>query len=188
VFKYTYLHACLLTDPHRKENGGPDVCKSQFTSSIESHFCQYAIEVASSGTTVTDLHQKNLSKYQSLWRSLHSNSTCLACLQKQPENTLTCGHSICQPCTIAYSSPNEVEPWTDEVKTCPLCTDANTIVFYRKPDTAGIRTIIAEGGGVRGVIPLTFLKQLERTIDLPMDIREHFDMAIGSSSGRLHLN
>ncbi|KAG0649360.1 Calcium-independent phospholipase A2-gamma [Hyphodiscus hymeniophilus] len=48
-----------------------------------------------------------------------------------------------------------------------------------------VRAIIAEGGGIKGVIPLTFLRELQNQINLPILIHEHFDVAFGSSSGAL---
>ncbi|PQE15346.1 hypothetical protein CJF32_00010812 [Rutstroemia sp. NJR-2017a WRK4] len=57
--------------------------------------------------------------------------------------------------------------------------------MYLSQSTAGIRSIIAEGGGIRGIIPLAFLKELETAIALPTGIHEYFDLAFGSSSGAL---
>lgn len=77
----------------------------------------------------------------------------------------------------------QCEAWTFQIKSCIFCGKENDKKFSLKPDTAGVRSIIAEGGGIKGIIPLSFLKELEASIGLPIGIYEHFDLAFGSSSG-----
>lgn len=86
---------------------------------------------------------------------------------------------------MAFGQSSDSEPWKFWVGECPLCGDPVEMSFQQKPDTAGVRAVIADGGGVRGIVPLTFLKELETAIGLPMSIQEHFDIAFGSSSGNL---
>ncbi|CAM6002543.1 unnamed protein product, partial [Sphagnum balticum] len=43
------------------------------------------------------------------------------------------------------------EPWTFWLEKCPLCDKPNQKKFTHKPDTAGVRAIIVEGGGVREI-------------------------------------
>lgn len=76
----------------------------------------------------------------------------------------------------------------EQIDHCPLCGAFNNIGFFEKPETAGVRVLIAEGGGVRGVVPLTFLKELEDATNLPISIRDHFDVAFGSSSGKQNIS
>jgi hypothetical protein len=130
------------------------------------------------------LHLKVLSRFKDLLKKMHSNKTCFACLAEIAENTLSCHHAICDCCVMAHGQSSDAEPWTFFVRKCPLCGELNSNVFVQKPYTAGVRAIIVEGGGVRGIYPLTFLFELERAIDLPMGIQEHFDLACGSSSGK----
>lgn len=64
-----------------------------------------------------------------------------------------------------------------------MCGELNGTYFEHKPDTAGVRILIVEGGGIRGIVPLSFLKELERAVGLSMPIQEHFDMSVANSSG-----
>lgn len=114
---------------------------------------------------------------------MYSNKTCLACLTTAPEETLQCSHTLCAACIRAHGQSCCAEPWTFWRNTCPLCDFENTRKIVLKPDTAGVRAIIAEGGGIKGVIPLAFLAEIESAVGLPMGIQEHFDIAFGSSSG-----
>jgi hypothetical protein len=166
-------------------NCDQQVTSSQLANAIEGAFCQYALQIINSGVDGAKLHRTVLVRFKEAWKEMRSNRDCLACLASAPENTLQCHHSICAPCTMAYGIACSGEPWTFWVELCPLCAEPNQKKFVHKPDTAGVRAVIAEGGGVRGIVPLSFLKELETAIDLPMEIREHFDIAFGSSSGRL---
>ncbi|KAM3066396.1 hypothetical protein ACMFMG_012086 [Clarireedia jacksonii] len=106
-------------------------------------------------------------------------------MARKPENNITYRHSLCDECTVAFGQEIDHHAWTFSINTCPFCGVENTRIFPLKPSTAGIRSIIAEGGGIRGIIPLAFLKELESAIALPTGIHEHFDLAFGSSSGAL---
>ncbi|RDL41162.1 Uncharacterized protein BP5553_01141 [Venustampulla echinocandica] len=185
VFKYFFYQLCLCIDPFVAKGLPPVESSPQFTTAIEASFCQYASEVASTALDGITVHRKVLSRFPDVWKNIQSNVICLSCLSRRPEDTLQCRHSLCAPCTTAHGQSDDVEPWTFQVDHCPLCREPNGIKFHHKPDTAGVRAIIAEGGGIRGVIPLTFLQELEKVIDLPMKVQEHFDIAFGSSSGGL---
>jgi len=129
------------------------------------------------------IHKKVLLRFREIWRTTFSNTTCFSCMSRGPENSLTCHHSLCTTCTIAHGYSRDIEPWKFFIDTCPLCEIKNERIFPQKPDTAGVRALIVEGGGIRGIIPLSFLREVEQAIGLPMDIQEHFDIAVGSSSG-----
>ncbi len=66
---------------------------------------------------------------------------------------------------------------------CPLCLKKCKKSIRVRPVTAGVRILSIDGGGIRGVIPIQFLRLLEREIGLPMPIQENFDFAFGTSSG-----
>jgi patatin-like phospholipase/acyl hydrolase len=40
-----------------------------------------------------------------------------------------------------------------------------------------------DGGGVRAVVPIQFLRALEKALGLNMPVQEHFDLSYGTSSG-----
>jgi len=158
-------------------------CTRQFATAVEDKFCQYAFKLSSSREKDVSMHRITLLKYKELWKEIRSTKTCFSCFARSPEHTLECEHALCSSCVTEYSKSTDIEPWTFNIEFCPLCETPNDKIFSQKPSTAGIRAIILEGGGIRGIVPLSFLEELERTIDLPMDIQEHFDIAFGSSSG-----
>ena len=176
---------CLQVDPFRQTDQIIHNDESlRFTSAIEVSFCQYVYELAApSSTTSTLVHQRVLLRFKDMWKEIKSNTTCLACLARTPESTLTCRHSLCDICVISHGDCAEEDPWTFYVHNCPLCGANNSSAISLKPNTAGVRALITEGGGTGGVIPLTFLKELETEVNLPMKIQDHFDIALGSSSG-----
>ena len=53
------------------------------------------------------------------------------------------------------------------------------------PENAGVRVLTVDGGGVRGLGTLQYLKALQERIDLPYPVQENFDLAYGTSSGGL---
>ncbi|KAH8787540.1 acyl transferase/acyl hydrolase/lysophospholipase, partial [Hyaloscypha sp. PMI_1271] len=187
VFRQFYYQICLKVDPFRDRNQPWDSHTPQFASAVEVAFCQYAFDVIKSRSNDESIHRKALLKYKELWKGVRSTATCFSCFARSPENTLKCKHSLCSTCTIAHGISTELEPWNFRIEVCPLCEEFNGKSFSQKPNTAGVRAIILEGGGIRGIVPLSFLKDLEKYIDLPMGIQEHFDIAFGSSSGALIL-
>ena len=44
-----------------------------------------------------------------------------------------------------------------------------------------------DGGGSRGIVELGFMEKLRQALDLPYPVQEHFDYAIGTSSGEKRL-
>ncbi len=69
------------------------------------------------------------------------------------------------------------------VQRCPLC-GAGSLEVTLKPPTAGVRVLTIDGGGVRGVVPLEFLRILQDTIGPECPVQDLFDLAFGTSSGK----
>ncbi|ORY01180.1 acyl transferase/acyl hydrolase/lysophospholipase, partial [Clohesyomyces aquaticus] len=118
---------------------------------------------------------------------------CFACLFGRPEYTLPCGHVICFSCIREFdqSSSSEKYPGVAIHKECLLCPPQENrkgawpyYIEYH-PDLSGIRALSLDGGGVRGIMPLTMLRRLEETMDLDVPFNELFDIMIGTSAGGL---
>lgn len=75
------------------------------------------------------------------------------------------------------------------MKGCPLNTGDPTLyptsLIYLKPEAAGSRTLVLDGGGIRGVVQLEVLRLLEREWKGLLPIRIFFDLIIGSGTGGL---
>jgi hypothetical protein len=183
VFKQFFYQTCLQIDPFRDAYQRDDLSSSQLANAIEVAFCEYALEIIKTGVDEISLHRKVLLRFKDIWKTIYSNRRCLSCFARTPEDTLQCRHSLCEPCIIAYGESSEAEPWTFWLGECPLCGEPNESKFEHKPPTAGVRALILEGGGIRGIIPLSYLQELETAIDLPMGIQEHFDIIVANSSG-----
>lgn len=53
------------------------------------------------------------------------------------------------------------------------------------PPTAGVRVLTFDGGGVRGLVTLIYLLLLQDQIGLNYPVQEHFDVVVGTSSGKV---
>jgi predicted acylesterase/phospholipase RssA len=55
--------------------------------------------------------------------------------------------------------------------------------IFIKPPTAGTRILSLDGGGVRGIVELTILQQIERELGGGLYIQDFFDLIVGTSTG-----
>lgn len=131
-------------------------------------------------------------KYTRQWRLITSNTTCLACLQEVPENVLQCGHAYCVQCVreLGKESDTFESAWTFEV--CSLCCsqtgDNYSHLVREKPRCAGARILTLDGGGVRGIIELALIREVEARLGLEIPFRDYFDLIIGTSTGLWPVN
>jgi len=129
-------------------------------------------------------HAANLKSQSQLWTQLKSNKTCLYCLHRAPEHVLTCQHAICDICVKRFGDQIPGYEYQYEISICILCVSKGKLRAQIKPPTAGIRILSIDGGGVRGIVPLEFLKLLQALIGPFVPIQDFFDMAFGTSSGK----
>ena len=137
-----------------------------------------------SGETADSIHRSNLGKINIPWASFQSNQTCLPCLRRKPEHGLSCGHSVCETCVRMFGRPVLGSEYTYELGSCPLCS-SGWLTAALKPPTAGVRILSIDGGGIRGVVPLEFLGILQNAVGPDCLVRDLFDLAFGTSSGKL---
>jgi hypothetical protein len=152
---------------------------SQFRSKLQSIFEQQNTIKARQSVDAAYSHRSCLAKFASIWRTVHTNVTCLCCLARSPDNNvLTCEHALCGTCIITNTCTSLTEPWTFPLSHCPLCTLPNDLVFHLKPSTAGVRALCIDGESPNDIL---VLKALERK--LPAPISTFFDLAFGNGSG-----
>lgn len=146
-------------------------------SKIKGMFCQQnALKVRRSVTAAT-AHKTALAQFETTWQRVYSNVFCLSCLGREAQNTLSCGHSFCEPCTMIHGSTPPTECWTFSPSRCPLCKEPNGVAFRMKPYTAGVRCLCVDGGTPQDIL---VLKALESELKLPAPVTEYFDIAVGS--------
>lgn len=130
-------------------------------------------------------HRDNLRRVKCQWKKVTSSATCWSCLcRRSPEHRLTCGHYLCRSCVqTGESSPGD--PYRYTIGSCPLCGHATgqaPVVLV--PEWAGLRVLASDGGGCRGIIPLTSLAVLERSSRFAGIVENGFDLVVGTSSGK----
>ena len=133
--------------------------------------------------------------------------TCLACLSNTPTNMLPCiprQHGICHDCIRRYSGARRHHS-VIEIGECPLgCQlEKKPWTIRVKPKTAGARILVLDGlvspiylytwfkslisacsGGIRGIVELAILTEIEKAIGLGIRIQDLFDLVVGTSTGR----
>jgi hypothetical protein len=114
---------------------------------------------------------------------MKTNLTCFGCLGQEPEHLLSCGHSFCDNCLLIFATGLPGAEYHFKLDTCLWCHQQVQFISRVKPPPAGIRVISVDGGGTRGAVPLESLCLLQTLLgDLPL--RECFDLALGTSSGK----
>lgn len=162
---------------------------ASITPLLECQFRILVLDFEKNHRTSAQLHRETLANHRQVWRGLRSEITCFSCLARGPEKGLPCGHAVCEICIQVFGHSALMEPHTFVIDRCPLCgTGFSDFKAQIKPPTAGIRVLSIDGGGIRGVVPLSTLHELEKSINqlagLSYPIQENFDLAYGTSSGR----
>ena len=134
--------------------------------------------------TSAQLHASNVRSQTSQWTQLKSHATCLFCLRRRPEHVLTCEHAICDVCLMIFGDAVVGKEAHFELRSCILCERRGSVVARLKPATAGARILTVDGGGIRGVVPLEFLRLLQGLLGPGLLVQDLFEQAFGTSSGR----
>ncbi|RPA95785.1 FabD/lysophospholipase-like protein [Choiromyces venosus 120613-1] len=112
-----------------------------------------------------------------------SHTTCFCCLISTPLHPLFCGHVICQECLESLAKNGQDD---FELSRCPRHNDREWTPPWRtsiNPPTVGLRILSLDGGGVRSIVQLIILQELEKLIGLGVNIVDFFDLIIGTSGG-----
>ena len=120
------------------------------------------------------------------WQTAKSNKACFACLQSVPDHALPCGHVFCEQCVRDFGRPSENQRDCIEMTQCVLCLSEWLTSPQRirvKPKCAGVRVLTLDGGGIRGIVELAILAEVERRVGLGIQIRDMFDLIVGTSTG-----
>lgn len=154
------------------------------TADIEAHIISMFSRMKYGAQSALKIRQNSLEQNCQHWSLLSHPSLCLTCLQRNLEHHLECGHAICDDCLIAFGEPMKGVEYYYNLTICPLCQTAVQFQARLLPPTCRARFLGIDGGGSRGIISLAFMEELEKTLDLPYPLQEHFDYGIGTSSGK----
>ncbi|KAK0612242.1 hypothetical protein B0T14DRAFT_440796 [Immersiella caudata] len=114
---------------------------------------------------------------------MQSNKTCFACLQAPPDHVLPCGHAFCPRCVQETANASRFVESAFDVPSCLLCGRHTMHQIRLKPRCAGVRILTLDGGGVRGVVELALLTRIHKAVGLDINIRDMFDLVMGTSTG-----
>ncbi|KAE9366741.1 FabD/lysophospholipase-like protein [Stipitochalara longipes BDJ] len=134
-----------------------------------SNLLDFFHQPASEGTTV----------------SLQNRTVCWCCLFEGPEHTLSCGHVLCTPCVKAYGRPESRT--IVQIHECPFESYGRSQPrsIYIKPEAAGLRMLVLDDGGARGIIQLEILHLIEKELSGKIPLQLLFDLIVGSGSGSI---
>ena len=161
--------------------------------SLYRHLCTQSGASPSLPTTEqsSQVRENVLAKAKEIWRVVKSNKTCFTCLQEVPDHVLTCGHGYCSRCIMEFGKESDSFEYGWVMGHCILCQefwyeDRRQLVRLQ-PKCAGVRILTLDGGGIRGVIELALLEQVESQINqkfgLKIPFRDFFDLIVGTSTG-----
>ena len=135
-----------------------------------------------------EAHRQSLSKLSKNLLELRSHKSCLCCLMRSPEKVLACGHALCDICIKIFGIKLNKSKITLDF--CVLCGLKQPLSQYKFiQDTAGLRILSLDGGGIRGVVTLEFLIHISREVScLGCPLNEFFDYVCGTSAGMYRLS
>ena len=87
-----------------------------------------------------------------------------------------------------FGQQRESQRYVVEMNQCVLCLESwdtqSPQLMKLKPKCAGVRVLTLDGGGVRGIVELAILEELEQRVGLEVPIKELFDLIVGTSTGK----
>ncbi len=183
VFRALYREPCETAIHHVQMQQADTEITSRLPTLVEESFSLRLAHVNAEERDASMMHTRLMSTFKSKWATIQSNRTCLGCLARTPENSLPCGHSLCDICVRIFGTEKVQQPWAFSLSQCLLCRRPVQATFRLKPPTAGVRILSVDGGGIRGIVSLQWLLELEARLDLSSSLSDYFDFALGTSSG-----
>lgn len=180
MFNALYRSHCVKALSHRA-----DQCLAREECEyIILRLCALYEEKTQSQQPASQIHGTTLDQHRSWWRTVQSHSICLACLVRRPQHVLACRHSICDLCAGMWGTPLSGWEYGYLLKSCPLCRQSMEVRVRSLPPTAAVRAVAIDGGGVRGVIPLRKMCEMQSTLGPDCPLPDCVDVSFGTSSGR----
>ncbi|KEF50886.1 uncharacterized protein A1O9_13067 [Exophiala aquamarina CBS 119918] len=186
VFVTLYSEACRAalgrTAVRRAEGGlSPQLLLELTREKFRAVFSNWQ----AGGDDLNSLHRKYLRRLKGHWHAGPKATTCYVCLfGRNPEHRLPCGHRMCGNCVRndGYRTPED--PRSHQIQLCSLCgADTGAATFSLPSPLQGLRIGSIDGGGCRGIIPLSFFAALEHHLGITGIVHRAFDAVFGTSSG-----
>ena len=137
-----------------------------------------------SGKPSAKIRQETLAPAAGRWSKLRPSDICLFCLRRPPGPTrLPCGHAICDTCVVIFGVLARGSEYRFNVPQCILCDEPCSTTVRILPPTKRPIVLVLDGGGVRGMVTLGFLRALERRWAGQIDPRQDIDLTVGTSAG-----
>ena len=127
-----------------------------------------------------------LAYFHTRWNGLRSTTACFACLCRPPEHMMPCKHSICDTCAVLFGTNGSQAEYHTAISQCPICEDPCDLTIRRLPPTKHPIIFSLDGGGVRGIIQLGLLRELEMRLG-GIPVAQIADLCTGTSVGMLSL-
>ncbi|THY21832.1 FabD/lysophospholipase-like protein [Aureobasidium pullulans] len=115
-----------------------------------------------------------------------SHASCFACLLEIPRHPLPCGHVICDNCVRMCGDKGHGKL---QLEYCPLHRHTSFEPPWEiecKSEYAGVRILVLDGGGMRGIVELEVLRAIEKALGCDIRIQSFFDLIIGTSTGGIN--
>ena len=158
---------------------------SAFNSMLEDEMEHQFRQCRELQLTSCSNQKTQLIKHRQDWEAFKPRDICLTCFScTSPEFQLPCQHAICLSCVQAFGTHNN---YRVSLHRCILCgSDSEGFEVQLKPKTAATRVLSIDGGGTRARVALTFLREIEKAVNLPIPVQDNFDVICGTSSGTSH--
>lgn len=189
VFQTLYFDPCSMASCHRNHESMRLILPSEMVRLIEESMVTQHAQTQALESSVA-WHRQQLARFHKFLSVIYSKETCLSCIRRKPQYKFQCGHFICRTCIKEFYPRNDLDPWVILPDTCHICGVVTQRLSIRLiPDTASVRVLSIDGGGIRGSAPIGFLKALQDEIRIPnYQVQRHFDIKFGTSSGNFVQN
>ena len=189
-FSLEYLFSSLYADPCKAAIALYTMhteIQLKFISAVLHKFQVVFAKYADDARSASSVHHTTLIANHTHLADLKSHRSCFCCFSRMPKKVLPCSHALCDPCIRIFGHRSRSERNTYKLPECVLCgVNYRNSIFRFVPPTAGIRILSVDGGGVRGVIPLTFLQHLNSILaPFRCAAKDHFDLVCGTSAGKI---
>jgi hypothetical protein len=132
--------------------------------------------------TSSAIRRESIARFYHRWGGLHSTTTCFSCMCRPPEHMLPCRHAICDTCVVLFGTASSRAEYHTDLSKCPICEASLQLTVRRLPPTKGPILVSLDGGGVRGILQLGLLRELERRLG-GISIAQFSDSCTGTSVG-----